>query len=117
MTDHMLDQFIQTQGMESLLPPEEKPKKRVVPLEKLLASVQRLGEQKGATLYNILFRNAGWGVQYFEESRVSPEVRANPQHPRWADGLVVYAYKPTLRAALQSERERLKLLPDSPKSR
>lgn len=107
----MLDQIIQTQGMESLLPPEKKSKKQKVPLEKLLDSVQRLGEQKGATLYNLLFRKAGWGVQFYENARVPEWVRGKSQHPRWTDGLVVYTYKPTLRAALLTELARLKQLP------
>jgi hypothetical protein len=51
-----------------------------------------------SVIYNICYRNAGVGFMFYEE----------PRSTRWEDGLVVYAYYPTLEEAVDAEFLRLK---------
>lgn len=57
-----------------------------------------LAEDNNAVLYNICFRNAGVGFQWYEE---------NTENKTWKDGLVVHAYYPSLAEAMEGEFIRL----------
>lgn len=88
-------------------------------LEVLLDRVHALANQKGLFLCQILWRNAGWGVQYqdpvLEREQAKIQVMGYPlmtRAQRRALGNVIYAYKPTLRQALRFEERRLNKLPD-----
>lgn len=82
----------------------------------LLDELMRLGERHGHTLYSILRRNAGWGVQWYQPARIPVRVatkaeRAPPagmsEAPsNWEEGLVVYGYHPSFEEALRAEGRR-----------
>lgn len=94
------------------------PKKtRKKPLS-VLTMLNRLRHPKnGVTLYEILFRNAGCGLLWHEESR-GPHIKvphSNPllakrgvmmDDPSWKNGLIVYKYYPTFSAAVKAEYNR-----------
>jgi hypothetical protein len=86
-------------------------------LEKLLEQVQALGAQHGATIYEILFRNAGVGVLWHESAREKDQADRTGRDGRvfcdpgdWRSGLVVYQYHKDLRTALEAELARLQAL-------
>lgn len=89
-------------------------------LDKLIEDVMEMGEKKGATLYNILFRNAGWGIMWYDEPHLAREIAklhrdtlmSWSKKDKWRLGKVVYQYKPTLVEALREELVRLAALPD-----
>ncbi len=76
-------------------------------LEELLEEVQDLGIARGATLHNILHRNAGWGLHWYESERDEWRTDDRPSD-NFESALVVYTYKPTLREAVEAEIQRLK---------
>lgn len=86
------------------------------PLEELLAELQDLAEKSNAIIYQILFRRAGVGIQWHEESRVTTkdysgsDMRiATATLTRQKDeGLVIYSYSTDLCTAIESELDRLK---------
>lgn len=112
-------------------------KKRLT-TEQLLGRVQRLATKHGAVIYTINNRRAGWGVTWHEQERVKTKIpkiltymgvnddenrrkfmdslRANAEASQAAkdEGLVTYAYRPSLRACLAYELERLKKLDKKP---
>lgn len=65
--------------------------------------IRELGRDRGATLYAILFRNAGVGFHWYEGPRQVGE--------EFNTGLVVYRYYPTIDDAYVAELERLRVLP------
>lgn len=86
-------------------------------IEQLLHRVRVAGAKQDAFIYNILFRNAGVGVHWYEEkraneqmSKTAPGVIADRfdvrEHTK--AGLVIYRYRRTLREALRYELQRLK---------
>lgn len=96
-------------------------------LESLFNRLEALAAERGAVLYNILHRQAGWGIEWWEESRcMTPEPSLAGSSPtdygdfllwlqaasrvndaRLSEGRIVYAYRPTLREAIEAEIERL----------
>lgn len=98
-------------------------------LETKLARMEALAAQRESVVYALLHRNAGWAVQWWEAARcttpqlVLPERGGDPRplieiladmralndcsEARLREGLVVYAYKPTLIEAVEAEIERL----------
>lgn len=89
-------------------------RKNALKLETLLTRVRLLAALRGATMFEILIRNAGWGISWHEEERE----KNPPQYARrydgkdaWRNGLVVYRYYPSLRQALRAEEKRLRALP------
>lgn len=89
-------------------------------LQSILDAVMVLGERKGCTLYNILHRNAGWGIMWHDEPHQKHQMKGLnrstlvvwSKREMWKLGRVVYQYKPTLREAIMAEIDRLKVLPD-----
>lgn len=103
-------------------------------IEVLIDELQELSVPRGNIIYEILLRNAGWGVKWFETSRCKTPlpVRTHSRSPsvtetvenlrrhteavaaRTSEGSIVYGYHPTLREALEAELERvLALAPPS----
>lgn len=102
-------------------------------IEELLDEVQTLGAAREAALYAILVRNAGWAVEWCEVGRCTTPPPARSPVPirelpirglvdalrrsneamaaRAKESVVVYAYRPTLREALEFELARLKTSP------
>jgi hypothetical protein len=102
-------------------------------IEQLLGRLRKRGAEQGATIYDICFRNAGVGITWYEQERVTtPEpklskpTRARPcgkvidgvselslytdaMRRRTREGLVTHRYYPTLRRALEGELKRLLL--------
>lgn len=92
-------------------------------VDRRIELLQELAESKGAVLYSILFREAGVGIQWFEEKRAGPHPSqewkdATPGYEEtftyrdeldlWHNrGLVIYGYYPTLSEALNGEWMRL----------
>lgn len=73
-----------------------------------IEELERLANERGATIYNIAHRNAGWGVQWHDGNRQKGD--------DYRTGLVVYTYYDTLAEAVTEEtkrleREGLKFLP------
>ncbi len=81
--------------------------------------VVRLGDSLGQTFYEVCRRNAGWAIQWHDQSRVKTppppemipgknwaEVSAINQK-RLHEGLVIYHYYPTIAQCLFAEKRRL----------
>lgn len=62
-----------------------------------IEKLESLANEHGHTIYNILHRNAGWGIQW-----------ATKQGAEYKDGLVVYFYRPTLAEAVADEIKRIR---------
>lgn len=87
-------------------------------IDEILRDLRRLGEIRGATLYSIVFRNAGVAIQWHESERAGPEP-GSPENlsktwrnvdelQEWTKrGLVIYHYYPTLSEAIEGEVKRL----------
>lgn len=74
-------------------------------LEEMLEKVEAVGAVRGAGIYDICKRKAGWGILWYEDDRDD-----TPEGRRWSDdkrGLVVYRYYPTIREAVRGELRRL----------
>ena len=73
--------------------------------EENFTEMRRLADHDGAQIYNICFRNAGVGIQWFEGKRApgwNPETLGD-----YKPGLVIYGYHENLSAALDAELDRL----------
>ena len=99
-------------------------------IESLLDEAWALADKQHTCMYNILFRNAGVGISWWEEARCTTPENAPHLTPmgeetvqtlrqltrevlsvaerRTEEGLVVYHYYRTLREALRAEISRLK---------
>lgn len=62
-------------------------------LEDLLGHLRDVAERQGFVIYNIAYRNAGWGVQFADSM----------------DRISTHLYRPTLREAVTAELHRLNL--------
>lgn len=105
-------------------------------LERKLARMEALAARRGAVVYALLRRNAGWAVHWHEESRCVTPIPPSPpvlrigatveelqtwrecaravrdaNSARTHEGLIVYAYKPTLIEAVDFEISRLVQIP------
>jgi len=65
-----------------------------------LNTLEDMAATQGAVIYNICFRNAGVGIQWYEEKRQG-------EHNDFKQGLVIYSYHPTFREAVSAEIKRL----------
>lgn len=81
-------------------------------LEEKIDKLMVLAAEKDTALYAINYRKAGWGISWWEEAR-SPvsskemEDWRTSDLKRWKEGLVVYAYYPTIVEAVDAEIKRL----------
>lgn len=82
----------------------------------VIGTFREFAESRGAVLYSILFREAGIGLQWWEEKRAGtrPDTRGMRltdvilREDEWnRGGLVVYKYYPTLSEAIAGEWNRL----------
>lgn len=62
--------------------------------------LERLANERGATIYNIAHRNAGWGIQWHDPVRQKGD--------DWKSGIVIHTYYPTLAESVTEELKRLK---------
>lgn len=101
--------------------------KSFISIDKQIEEIQEIGKSKGLTLYSILFRNAGVGILWFDESRAgAPPIPPERDEDTPADlfaaemqeytfkqsewikkGLFVDQYYPSLSEALEGEKSRL----------
>lgn len=87
----------------------------LAPIEYLLAEARRLAEAQNSVIYQIMFRNAGVGVEWHEESRCTTaayhgsdlQVATATGSARTKEGLIVYGYHDDMRTALACELIRL----------
>jgi hypothetical protein len=91
--------------------------KEVDALGDQLVSRWAMGEQlheieEMATIYSINYRNAGWGMTFFERSRAPyPEYPKGPggkRDERWRQGLITYNFYQTFEGMVDAEYKRLK---------
>lgn len=85
-------------------------------MDLIIGTFRQYAESKGAVLYSILFREAGIGLQWWEDNRAGarPDTRGMRlsdivlRESEWNKrGLVVYKYYPTLSEAIAGEWKRL----------
>lgn len=89
----------------------------------LLDMLQSQAAEQREMLYNILYRNAGWGIQWFDAKRVETplytpqanhdlnqqqEMRMATQIQQQKEGLIIHGHHPTLRDCVKAEMSRLK---------
>ena len=65
-----------------------------------IEKLESIANEKGATIYNICHRNAGWAVQWYEEKKQGDS-------DNWKDGLIIYKYYPSFAEAIKAEIKRL----------
>lgn len=80
-------------------------------LEQRIIHLERVANAKGVTVYALLNRNAGWGVELFERARCPGAPLDGSGGDAWKKGLVVYEYHGTLREAVETEVRRLEAIP------
>lgn len=66
----------------------------------LIYKIEFMANEKGATIYNICHRNAGWAIQWHENGKQG-------ESPDFRDGLIIYKYYETLEKMAKGEFERL----------
>ena len=87
----------------------------LAPIEYMLAEARRLAEAQNSMIYQIMFRNAGVGVQWHEERLCTTkpyegsdmQIASATETARMKEGLVVYGYHDDMRTALACELIRL----------
>lgn len=92
-------------------------------LDSILGELQDLAADRDAVIYNICFRNAGVGIQWWEEGRVkTPEAMYNRGENLMSfgrrrsealnrcaqEGKVIYRYYPDIRECFEAELARLR---------
>jgi hypothetical protein len=86
-----------------------------ISIDVLLKRIVREGIKYNCVVYEILFREAGIAIEWFEAKRVTKHlvtsIRGKPlAHEKWRlqQGLVVYKYHPSFRKCFNWELKRLK---------
>jgi len=82
-------------------------------IDDLIGQLEDTAAEKDAVIYNIMRRNAGWGILWYEKSRLPGGYnheynRDRPLDNEWRKGLIVYKYYPTLFECIEKELERLR---------
>lgn len=79
----------------------------MVTIEELMKILEQVAYERKYTLYDICFRAAGVGIQWFDENKRD---QAGTPKSDWKVGLGINKYYKDLRSALEGELDRLRAL-------